>query len=414
MTAMTEEKRVVFSNIEREQRTTRERILRAAFSFYASPRFSNLSLREIAEKASITKPAIFRHFKNKEALVVAMRQYFFDTVAAEFDTEPVCSDIRTFYAHVQVLMQEHPEFCFYLFYQLVSSREFEAEAYDAFVVKDNNRSWQDVLSSDGESVVILDKTRYYKMSFVVGSLLFFIAVRQLGRDENVLHLTDSEFYSMLAKVMESGLSLDGINRERRRELDEGVRLVCKAMPQENPMFSALSQSIRKNGFPKMTMKGVSSELGISASSLYTHFGGKGEMVDTLVKKELASCLDSIVEAVCVTDKVEEQLYISMRIVMTWYILRPSLVAVLAWWHMKGALFGECAYRSLENINNLVPNTAGFPVTVRLLSEWSQMLVTTIFGQAMGQGTKNLTTEDCETAVDVFFDYIQQGVGADNE
>lgn len=414
MTAMTEEKRVVFSNIEKEQRSTRERILRAAFSFYSSPRFSNLSLREIAEKAAITKPAIFRHFKNKEALVVAMRRYFFDTVTAEFNTEPVCDDIRTFYAHVQNLMQEHPEFCFYLFYQLVSSREFETEAYDVFIVKDSSRSWRGVLSSDGEKVVILDKVRYYKMSFVVGSLLFFIAVRQMGRDENMLHLTDGEFYSMLALVMESGVHINALNKERRQELDEGVRAVCMAMPSENPMFSALSQSIRKNGFPKMTMKGVSSELGISASSLYAHFGGKGEMVDTLVKKELSACLTSIVEAVCVTDKFEEQLYISMRMVMTWYILRPSLVAVLAWWHMKGAIFGECAYKGLENINNLVPNAAGFPVTVRLLSEWSQMLVTTIFGQAMGQRAQNLTTEDCEEAVDVFFDYIQQGVGAGDE
>lgn len=414
MTAMTEEKRVVFSNIERERRTTNERILRAAFSFYATPRFANLSLREIAERAGITKPAIFRHFKNKEALVIAMRQYYFNKVLSEFDKAPECKNISDFFEHVKAIMQENPEFCFYTFYQLVSSREFEALGHQKVMGRANNEYWNETCDSDGESVIVKDRGKYFKVVFVMGSMLFFLGVRQMGRDENILHLTDNEFYSMLARIVECGVRMPLVKQERRLELNRLVREACTSIPEENPMFSAFSQSIRKNGFPRMTMKGVSSELGISTSSLYTYFGGKDDMVETLVKEELSSCLMSIMRAVYKSDKLEEQMYISMRMVMAWYIQRPSLVAVLVWWHMKGALFGECAYRKFKNINDLVPNAAGFPISIRLLSEWAQMLVTTIFGQAMGPGVKNLTTDDCEKAVDVFFDYIQQGVAEEEQ
>ena len=60
---------------------TKERILSAAFSFYRTPCFTEISLSQIAEKVGITKAAIFKHFKNKDALKDAMKDKMYGDVA---------------------------------------------------------------------------------------------------------------------------------------------------------------------------------------------------------------------------------------------------------------------------------------------------------------------------------------------
>jgi TetR/AcrR family transcriptional regulator len=47
---------------------TRERILRAASDLFARQGFSHVSMRAVAEAAGVTKPALYYHFRDKEAL----------------------------------------------------------------------------------------------------------------------------------------------------------------------------------------------------------------------------------------------------------------------------------------------------------------------------------------------------------
>lgn len=54
--------------------STREKIIEKSFSFYHDPLFEDVSLSDIAQKVGITKAAIFKHFKNKEALVASMNE----------------------------------------------------------------------------------------------------------------------------------------------------------------------------------------------------------------------------------------------------------------------------------------------------------------------------------------------------
>lgn len=61
--------------------STREKIIEKSFSFYHDPLFEDVSLSDIAQKVGITKAAIFKHFKNKEALVASMNEKIFDEIA---------------------------------------------------------------------------------------------------------------------------------------------------------------------------------------------------------------------------------------------------------------------------------------------------------------------------------------------
>ena len=67
------------------QENTKEKILECAFELFKKPRFSDISLSEIAAKVGISKTAIFRHYKNKNELLETMRQRFFEALAEMFD-----------------------------------------------------------------------------------------------------------------------------------------------------------------------------------------------------------------------------------------------------------------------------------------------------------------------------------------
>ncbi|MEI6128397.1 MAG: TetR/AcrR family transcriptional regulator [Pseudomonadota bacterium] len=51
---------------------SKEKIIEAAIEVFFEKGFDAASMREIAEKAGLTKPMIYYHFKNKEALYVAL------------------------------------------------------------------------------------------------------------------------------------------------------------------------------------------------------------------------------------------------------------------------------------------------------------------------------------------------------
>ena len=51
---------------------SKEKIIEAAIEVFFEKGFDAASMREIAEKAGLTKPMIYYHFKNKEALYIAL------------------------------------------------------------------------------------------------------------------------------------------------------------------------------------------------------------------------------------------------------------------------------------------------------------------------------------------------------
>jgi AcrR family transcriptional regulator len=55
---------------------TREKIIRTSIELFLKKGFENVSLNHIAEKVGISKPAIYYHYKNKEALIFAIYDYF--------------------------------------------------------------------------------------------------------------------------------------------------------------------------------------------------------------------------------------------------------------------------------------------------------------------------------------------------
>ena len=50
-----------------------EDILQAAFLVWGREAYKKMSLSDVAQELAVTKPALYRHFRNKEALLEAMK-----------------------------------------------------------------------------------------------------------------------------------------------------------------------------------------------------------------------------------------------------------------------------------------------------------------------------------------------------
>ncbi|MBN2106358.1 MAG: TetR/AcrR family transcriptional regulator [Deltaproteobacteria bacterium] len=58
--------------------TSKEKIIEAAIEVFFDKGFDGASMREIAEKAGLTKPMIYYHFKNKEALYLELIEEYLE------------------------------------------------------------------------------------------------------------------------------------------------------------------------------------------------------------------------------------------------------------------------------------------------------------------------------------------------
>ena len=72
-----ENKEIKTSNSENDaKKTTKEKIFDASVDLFSKKGFNDVSVREIAKQAGIREGSIYNHYKNKEAILDAIIDYF--------------------------------------------------------------------------------------------------------------------------------------------------------------------------------------------------------------------------------------------------------------------------------------------------------------------------------------------------
>ena len=400
-----------------QEKTTKDRILDAAFSFYTAPCFTNISLSGIASRAGITKAAIFRHFKSKEELFSSMRSRYFDDIRSALPDSAVLFPVLL--EKIAALMHQHEEYLFYTLYQYISDAGFEARMF----IELQNRG-VDLLSygicsgvsEDKTHIVIRDSGEYYKLLYEIATTVFFMSTRNCRFCNTFAH-SDAEFLPSLNKLFEHGINLSGyvLSEVRKKEIDRWCRIDPEDMQQPDPFFDALSEVIRKKGFPGTTIESIASELGLAKSSLYTYFKNKDELIVTLVEKELLYLVGVVKQKTDKAGTYEERGYIMMRSMLEYYLMRPSIVSVAAWLRMRGSFMFDSMWDKIgidaSELTKPEEAAAGFPMTQQLYYGWLHILVTTVFCQSRING---LSFDDCTGAISTYYRYIQQGVYNDEK
>jgi Transcriptional regulator len=400
-----------------QDKNTKTRILDAAFSFYSEPCFTNISLSAIAQRAGITKAGIFRHFKNKETLLDAMRSRYFDDVRAVISGH--AEAFPELLTQIVALIRGHEEYMFYTLYQYIADPSFEARMFVELKKRGADLKSYGICSGvteDGSRIIIQNRGEYFKLLYEIATTIYFLNNRTCGHSPTEGEDT-ADPVEWLNKVFRSGISDPSkrLTSERRGEIDVLCALRAEEMPSVDPFFDALSEVIRKKGFPGTTIESIAGELGLAKSSLYTYFKNKDELIVTLVERELVHLVTILKQKAEMTRSVDERGYIIMRTMLEYYLQRPSVVSVTAWLRMRGSFMFDSVLDKAEiNIVELLKQketTIGMPMTRQKYYGWLHILVTTIFCQSLVNG---FSLEDCSSAITVYYTYIQKGVYSDEE
>lgn len=95
---------------------TRNNILAVAAKLFAQQGFEKTSISAIAKGAGVSDPSVFRHFKTKENLLLAVFRHTrqqMNTVArlfAESDLDPVDTIVKSFESLSRLILDEEPDF----------------------------------------------------------------------------------------------------------------------------------------------------------------------------------------------------------------------------------------------------------------------------------------------------------------
>ena len=399
----------------------------AAFSFCNEPRFSVFSMSELAAKVGISKPAIYRHFKDKDAVLAAMYEKFVDALASclqevheviALDRIPVDA-----VANVVQFFTENPHYVNYMMGSLASQKNFEFMLTQEMEKRGIGFLAGFQFEKDStEKIVIKDFTRYVRAIYCGVTIFIFIK----GREKRIAQGTKPQpveaFSHKLVYFLAHGFAgtcqpddivyPKPISAARFSELDALCTIGDDVLPSENRFFTAFASVIKKYKMTGVTVERIADELGMAKSSLYEYFDNKNEMIRSLIVKEL-SLLDTIIKENTVeAQNFTEYLYILIRSEFSFFSLRASIIPICGWLLMNSTeeqLFcdmdGADIWKS-KLPKSLVRPDFGMSLTPMELVAWVSCLPISLVMQC---AERNLKTDTLLDALKQIFSFVQYGI-----
>jgi AcrR family transcriptional regulator len=346
---------------------TKTDVVEAAFRAWGRELYRKTSLSQVACELGVTKPALYRHFKNKQGLLNEMYVYFFDeyaaAVKADFD---------------RAFQTEDRDECF-----LIMSRalvRFYGLNRDIFIFslvrvygnRQGNDMWEQLVRRGVDMRRILKfgkNTRDYPdlMHFVMATVVFWLGYFYKSRicfpeasppleavspndavpPEEVVPpgeeraLVERELV-LLERRLAAGLGLDG---ETVAALDfQGLeRCLDGGLPEysENDrLLRAVAAVVAEEGPWKASMDMVARRSGLSKSSLYSHFKSKGEMLAQLFLTEKERIIAYAGASREKSVRAEERLYLVIVAVANYLRSRPEILVAMDWLRLRNLNPGD--------------------------------------------------------------------------
>lgn len=413
-------------NAGKQKKSTKQLILDAAFSFYRRPWDQEFSMSQLAAKVGISKTAIYRHFKNKEAVLEGMQEHFFDLLFTQLvkiqEKHYSSSDYTRRASDLIVFFAENSQYINYLITRHSQMRDFEKFFYKELSDRGFYSDFRFILEKKG---LITELNKYAYIYFYSVSMIYFIKLRErvMAQKKSEGGSTVEEFAEKLVDFLHRGLGeivnekfrVEKISSERMAELDYICKISENDLPEENRIFTAFASVIRKSGFSSVTVESIANELNMAKSSLYFYFDNKREMLLSLVSKEL-----SFLEMACTENRAEaktysEFIYINMRTALSYFCARPSIFSLC------GYLIQSGANKDFESDDCLLESNSGwevklnevfkmfdlgFSVCPEYFTLWTGILTV---GLIILRLKHELSEEETDEALKYIFDLAMHGV-----
>ncbi|MFP3089620.1 TetR/AcrR family transcriptional regulator [Treponema sp. TIM-1] len=314
---------------------TKGDIINTAFRTWGRIFYQQTSLSLLARDLGVTKAALYRHFKNKQALLDAMYESFFDQYTAF---------IKDGYARA-VATTDLIESQFTMMRTMVEyyTRDMNAFIFSLFMVYGQREPEQLMAELERRGIdmrkirpVEEDVETYPSMlQLILASLIFWVASFHKHSHAPDEPPSDEQVYGLIRWIEEKitgglGLRRDRADRINFEALEGAVPPHLPDDPEDAGLLKAVAGAVAEAGPWNASMDMVARRSGLSKSGLYAHFKNKQDMLRQLFSTELERIIAYAGAAIRVSTVPEEQFYLAIIGVADYLRSRPEILIALDW------------------------------------------------------------------------------------
>jgi AcrR family transcriptional regulator len=310
-------------------------IVDAAFRVWGRNFYRKTSLSQLAGELGVSKPALYRHFKNKQALSAAMTERFFDDFAAA-----IREDFKN-----ALQAKDADDGLFTIIRSIAGffARNVQALLFSLINIYDRNldsSTIADNLESRGADMGIIQTIVEKKYSGepamirLIFATLTFLTAHFHKKNKSMENPPDNEEVQditfLVCKTVKNGLGFSAgkatLDFDKLEAMIEGMPL--NAEPE--PFFKAIAEAVAEAGPWDVSMDMVAKKLGFSKSSLYVHFKNRKDMLRRLFASEFKRIIDFAKQGIKLSDDTTQQLYLGIYSITVYLRLRPEILIAMGW------------------------------------------------------------------------------------
>jgi len=344
---------------------TKEDIVKTAFKVWGRDLYRTTSLSELARELGVSKPALYRHFKDKDALLDAMNTAYFDD-SANF-IKPGCEKALSAAGQMEsmmIMMRTVSEF------YIRNKEAFVYSLVKAFNNQDKNTLNKELLSR-GIDFIRLAKKEPGPVSYpsetqlIMVTNIYSISQFHLHRKRSSEAPSEDEMEKAIAQIENrilKGLELDPLKVDSLdfQRLEQQAAGPSHNDTENNALLRAVAETVAEAGPWNASMEMVARRSGLSKSGLYAHFKSKQDMLEKLFITEFTRIVDFAKAQIGTSKVVEEQLYLGIISIINYLRARPEILMSMDWVkarqlelgkEMPGRLYGIIKDLKLEVVQN---------------------------------------------------------------
>ncbi|MGV0643368.1 TetR/AcrR family transcriptional regulator [Mycolicibacterium sp. XJ2546] len=249
----------------------RRLIIVAATDLFYCNGYTQVSMKEIAERVAIGPSALYRHFSNKEDLLYAVVadalgvvDALLDRLLADPATEPIAAIAETMLEHRAIGALWHAE-----------SRHLSPEA---------NAALRHRLRDIGTRLAQLVARQRRGVDDTVADLLAWcILAVATSVSFHSLSLPTDRFVRLMTEMMHSVIRVI-VPRLRRAPVRTGDSTAGWSPSRREEILNAAMKLFARNGFASVGIDDIGASVGIAGPSVYNHFAAKEDILATAISR----------------------------------------------------------------------------------------------------------------------------------
>jgi AcrR family transcriptional regulator len=320
---------------------TGEDIIKTAFRVWGREMYLTTSLADLAKELGVSKAALYRHFRNKEAILEAMHGYFFDDYTAFIKNGyERALRARNFLESQMIMTRIIAEYFLRNGEALIFSL---MRVYEDRNIKAAGRALRQRGVDMNRFLPRHEKATDYPslLLMIVTTLTFWVAIFHKGDSSSKEGFwkkrdpAEAEIKAMIGVVEEKIMGGLGLPKKVVDALDYAA--LEKNIPrsqldsfEDGDLLKAVAETVAEAGPWKASLDMIARRSGLSKSGLYAHFRSKQDMLRAFFMTEFDRMIRYARGGAAASEAPPEQFYLALVSLADYLRSRQEILMAVDW------------------------------------------------------------------------------------